>query len=772
MLLAVSLETGSSFVLGALESTFGVAGAAWEARVLGDDDWLSFGLEAGTDCMVQASAVDGDGALLIGGCFLNLSALQASRIAKWNGTQWTDIGSGMARNAPTWVSTIAVAEGDLYVGGELGSGGRNIARWDGTQWHYLDARLTAGFGEATVHAMAFLDDDLYIGGQFTHINDSQIEGVAKWDGTTWSALGSGLNGAVAALIVHQGELYVGGHFRLAGEIALNHVAKWNGTQWLPLGSGMNDWVVALASAGDQLYAGGFFSQADGGSANHVARWDGTRWHPCGTGVAGGVVHTLAVWKGELYVGGHFTAAGGMAAGRIARWDGNRWWPLGSGMDGGAVLTLSGSGSTLYAGGFFTSAGSERVSRVAQWDGTRWMPLASGSDGTTVNALAVSDHGVHLGGFFNEWFGSRPEPIRDALGGVGGGPVRAVLPVDDAVFVGGNFPADGVFSLEGFNGVIRWNGGSYSALHSGIVGRVDALTLYRGDPHAAGEFGLASGSGAWSIARWDGGLWRPLGDGLRRNGGLLARVRTLAVSGTNLVAAGEFDQAGVRPANRIAKWDGTEWSALGTGLNGEVWALAVAGQNIFAGGEFSTAGGIDALRVAQWDGARWWPLSSGIEGGAVLALEVAGDDLFAGGAFTSAGGIMASRIARWNGAQWTSLGSGIQGGDVHALAADDFHLWVGGNFTTAGGRVSPKLAQLRLRDPLPTIYFQAIPVRDGHLNIRATGPADKIAILDASTNLQDWAPQATNVLEGGEWPIFLPISTGQAQFLRLRITTSR
>ena len=44
---------------------------------------------------------------------------------------------------------------------------------------------------------------------------------------------------------------------------------------------------------------------------------------------------------------------------------------------------------------------------------------------------------------------------------------------------------------------------------------------------------------------------------------------LAVSGTNLYAGGYFTKAGGVPANYIAKWDGSAWSALGSGTGGEL-----------------------------------------------------------------------------------------------------------------------------------------------------------------------------------------------------------
>ncbi|MCX6922867.1 MAG: hypothetical protein NT154_06600, partial [Verrucomicrobia bacterium] len=72
------------------------------------------------------------------------------------------------------------------------------------------------------------------------------------------------------------------------------------------------------------------------------------------------------------------------------------------------------------------------------------------------------------------------------------------------------------------------------------------------------------------------------------------VNALATSGTNLYAGGWFTTAGGAGANSIAKWDGSAWSALGSGMGGtdspHVYALAGSGTDLYAGGDFLTAGG--------------------------------------------------------------------------------------------------------------------------------------------------------------------------------------
>jgi hypothetical protein len=76
------------------------------------------------------------------------------------------------------------------------------------------------------------------------------------------------------------------------------------------------------------------------------------------------------------------------------------------------------------------------------------------------------------------------------------------------------------------------------------------------------------------------------------------------SGPALYAGGGFTIAGGAPANRIARWDGSRWSALGSGMNATVNALAVyddgSGPALYAGCSFSSSPAV----VARWNGSSW------------------------------------------------------------------------------------------------------------------------------------------------------------------------
>jgi hypothetical protein len=70
---------------------------------------------------------------------------------------------------------------------------------------------------------------------------------------------------------------------------------------------------------------------------------------------------------------------------------------------------------------------------------------------------------------------------------------------------------------------------------------------------------------------------------------------------------------------VARWDGSNWAALGSGLNDRVWDLVVDSSGfVYAGGGFTDAGGFPANRIARWNGTSWESLGSGFDAGEVYA----------------------------------------------------------------------------------------------------------------------------------------------------------
>jgi hypothetical protein len=553
-------------------------------------------------------------------------------------------------------------------------------------------------------AVADAAGNLYIGGPA----GNSLASVSKWNGSSWSGLGSGMNSPVYALAVSGSDLYAGGWFTMADGNPANYIARWNGSNWLPLGSGMNGYVYALAISGGTLYAGGDFSKADGNQVNGIAQWNGTSWSSLGVGMGGTLpyVRALAVSGTNLYAGGFFTIAGGEVtnANYIARWDGAHWSALDSGMNG-RVLSLAASGSTLYAGGNFTSAGDvTNANHVAKWDGIHWSALGSGTDGAFVSALAISGNALYAGGQFTKAGGTNVHSIAQwngttwiSLGPGLDNPVNALVMSGNTLYAVGNFDftSDSVVALSG---VGQWNGTNWSALGPGMNSVVFALAASGSTLYAGGYFTTAGDvTNANYVAQWDGTHWSGLGSGV--NAGVFA----LAVSGGTLYVGGGFTKAGGSNAFYIAQWNGTNWSALGPGLSLAVNALTVSGGKLYAGGQFKNPRGNTSVHlngIAQWDGSSWSPLGSGMSGTSpyVTTFAVSGSTLYAGGNFTNAGGTAAKYVAQWDGTNWSALGSGVGSKiiadrpSVSALAVSGDKLYVGGFFTLAGGSDANYIAQ--------------------------------------------------------------------------------
>lgn len=353
-----------------------------------EPEWSPMGTGMNELVHVLTDFDDGSGlAIYAGGSFTFAGGRLVNRITRWDGAAWSPLGSGM--NGTVWALTV-FDDGSgpaLYAGGTFITAGghtvNRIARWDGSDWSSLGTGMNG-----SVQSLAVFDDGsgpaLYAGGTFTTAGGQIVNRIARWDGTTWSALGSGTSvGSVEALTVFDDgsgpALYAGGNFIRAGGETVNRIARWDGSEWSPMGSGMNNWVEALAvfddGSGSALYAAGFFSTAGGQTVNRIARWDGTAWSPLESGMSDWVF-ALAVFDDgsgpALYAGGDFTSSAvGQVLNRIARWDGTVWSSLESGTNGSvrALMVFDGGfGPALYNGGGFSTAGGQAANRIAKWQG--------------------------------------------------------------------------------------------------------------------------------------------------------------------------------------------------------------------------------------------------------------------------------------------------------------------------------------------------------------------------------------------------------------------
>ncbi|GAB3876219.1 hypothetical protein GCM10028824_33540 [Hymenobacter segetis] len=385
-------------------------GSAWSP--------LGTGAANGTDSGISGLAVSGT-TVYAGGRFAAAGGNTATHVAQWSGSTWSPLGTGTApgvtgpQYSSVSVNSILVNGTSMYIAGSFtsvaGVAANGIAKWNGSTW----SALGAGVSSVSALALAPNGTDLYVGGYFYMAGSISANRIAKWDGTAWSALGSGLSGSgysigARAMTISNGLLYVAGKFNNVSGTPANNIAVWNGSTWSALGTGLSvgmydSGVSSMVVSGTDVYVAGDFTSAGGNSSiAKLAKWDGATWSALGSGISGSV-SALALSGSTLYAAGYFTTAGGTPANNVAKWDGSAWSALGSGLGNGASALLL-DGTDLYVGGQFTTAGGNPANHVAKWDGTAWTSLGTGAangidSNGSVYAFAINGRNLYVGGSF-------------------------------------------------------------------------------------------------------------------------------------------------------------------------------------------------------------------------------------------------------------------------------------------------------------------------------------------------------------------------------------
>lgn len=375
--------------------------------------------------------------LFAGGLPTNVGGVP-STLARWDGNAWTDVGGGVLYSGPDFgVAAMAVHDDGsgpaLYVGGDVGLIGpfpvsdQLIARWNGSSFSSLGTGLGQTFPfAAAVEALASFDAgagaQLYAGGRLLS-SPAESGELMRWDGNSWHAIPDLSALEVRALTVFDDgsgpALYVGGRISSAGGTVVANIARWNGSTWSSVGAGLSansGGVFALArfddGNGPALYAAGSFP---GG----VARWDGSHWSVLagsfvdpGSGALGGVRALASFDAGAgagLYAGGYFTAVGTIPSVGIAEWHGCHASPAAFCAGDGGEIECPCNNNGLAGRGCQNSAGTGGA-LLAATGTTNPDTLVLGTSGMLASAPAIVLQGDQALGFV---------PFGDGLRCIGG-----------------------------------------------------------------------------------------------------------------------------------------------------------------------------------------------------------------------------------------------------------------------------------------------------------------------------------------------------------------
>jgi hypothetical protein len=652
---------------------------------------------------VHSLARDADGSILAAGYFLWSGSERVGPVARLRDGSWEaartdlekpDFGAVAVSGDRVALATFAPLlpivgpppqSGEIFV--DTGSGLTSVGEFLGV-----------------VRALAWVGDDLWIGGHFQLLDGGPAE-LAVWDGTSWStAPGGTTNGPVYVLTVEGDSVLVGGAFSRIGGVEAQSVATYEAGTWTalsmdgleptPYGAFQGPVVYGLARAGDDtLYAGGIFFPSGSPTAGGVARWDGDGWEILGDGFAdyGGlagdeaaVVADVIVHDGDLYAAGCFTRVGGdpegaTALGGIARWSGTAWealpsddvylgtpWfhanvcggePSGTAIMEAEIQTLESDGENLYVAGAFPGMGGVASKAVIAFDGEAWVPqgqIGNGVIGTTTE-LATGAAGCDLYAF--------------------GGVTQAGTATGGVVY--------------------RFSAGSWSVVAPSLP---EGVTCYQlavsdeGDVYIGCETEFMEGPIPGSIPRvyrLDGTAWTALPEHEGVRGSVVVSDMVFDREGRLWLGGGDG------AVGFVASWDDDELGTAITDFDGSVFRIAFApGTNdLVVGGSFVHAGTVEVNGVARFDGTTWSGYGTGLETPQetpVSALAVTEDAVYVS---THSGGANHVVLARWDGTSWEELGTEARGLAAHLGAAEGgehqfYRLWADGDRVIAAGSAYP------------------------------------------------------------------------------------
>ncbi len=334
------------------------------------------------------------------------------------GQGWFELGTGdraLKANQPI-LTLCSDSCGNIYAAGSFndthtGFGKYYVARWD-AMLHYWSQ---VGIGSNALNANDMISSicidkygNVYAAGSFTEdsTSSSGYMYVAKWDGTIWSELGTGINalkahGPINSICVDDsGNVYAAGNFRNSyGE---SYVAKWNGAHWNEL-AGLHANLFINSICVDHslnIYAAGTFS--DTGGHKYVAKWANSlsAWTELGSGfdsvgtiidIAAVIVDSMNNVFAAVNFGHVYTS---ITRSNVFAWDGTSW-----SMAGGVanalnannnIFTLEGGDNNfIYAAGQFTNSVNRQY--VAKYDKASklWSELGMTSNSLDANSVVIA-----------------------------------------------------------------------------------------------------------------------------------------------------------------------------------------------------------------------------------------------------------------------------------------------------------------------------------------------------------------------------------------------
>jgi uncharacterized delta-60 repeat protein len=504
--------------------------------------------------VVNSTAVQSDGKILIGGFFTTFNGATVNRIVRLNSngtrdtTFTTNAGSGASNGT---VNAIAIqSDGKIILGGTFtnfnGSTVNRIVRLnsDGTRDTAFITNTGTGF-ESTVSTIAIQPDGkILVGGFFTTFNGSSVNYLVRLNsnGTRDTAfttnMGTGPSNVVQSVLYDSdaGIIFIGGGFSAFNGVLANGLARLssagvlNTTFATNIGSGLDnpDIFFIVKQPNGNILAGGNFYSFNNYRSQGLLRISTTGIFSPIPYFDGDVQKIAIQPDGKILVGGDFFRFSGVLVNRIARLfpDGtiDNSFSTGSGFNESVRAIKVQPDGKILIGGFFTTFNGATVNRIVRLNsnGTRDTSFTTNT-GTALSGLAYdieiqSDGKILIVGSFTTFNGATVNRIvrlnsdgtRDTTFTTNTGTGASdyvksiVVQPDGKILVGGGFAT---FNGVTVNRIVRLNSNgtrdtAFSAnTGTGLDGGVSSMAIQAdGKIVIAGIFSTFNGTTIFSVFR--------------------------------------------------------------------------------------------------------------------------------------------------------------------------------------------------------------------------------------------------------------------------------
>jgi uncharacterized delta-60 repeat protein len=687
---------------------------------------------------INATTLQPNGQLLVGGSFGPLGGTQGSYLARFNVDGTPDTAYNPLINGP--VNTISVQPS-----GATTSDPSDYAIWLNPNGTARFSYQAATNGQVNV-VVQQPDGKVLVGGLFSNFENSLANPNLvrlNTDGTVDTTFNPSPNGSVNAIALQpNGQIVIGGNFTGLGATQVNYLARLNadGSPDTTFTPNPNSGVLAVAlQANGDIIASGDFSTVGPNpvaatAAAFIARFtsNGTFDTTFSTELNGAANSIIVLANGQILLGGAFTAikdndtATAQAVQGLARLSSDGTLDTTFFPDPNftvSVITVLPNGQYLV-GGAFTSfqqnamGNSIKANFIARInpDGTVDTSFNPNPNNVVFTIGVQSNGQIVIGGGFTalQPNGSSFSTTRDFIArlnsdgsldttfnpSLNNGVDTVAVLQDGSLFVGGNFTA----AETGGDILI---GGSFSS-----VGGAPTPYLVR----------LNSDSTVDS-------MFTSIPDG---------PVNTIASQANeDTLIGGTFAHVAGQPRSNLARLnsDGSLDPSFNPGANGSVNAIAVQQDaQIVVGGGFTNVGGLAASFLARISptGVPDASFTPSINGSVNAVVVQPNGQIVIGGAFTSVAGQAAGGIARLNsdGSVDTTFNASTNGTVEAVTLQVDGTLLVGGTFTTIAGQALPYAARLNSDGSIDTTFA---PDPNGQVNAILAQPDGKIVLAGAFTS---------------------------------------